>query len=283
MLLYSWSALYAWQIHLTVQVFDTSLYLGNAMMEIEIGIIVLFIMFLVYPQVKVPTDKRTSLKILWTQNQDWVVLQALGFVTLLGAFAWTIKGALTGFNGVIIHDLVLSRMDGQADSGHVFSYVSLIGLGLLSLWVYRDAIQTILIISLTVAIHECIWFVFFHLVYHSTTIMQNIAQGDFSYIFIAFSFLYVYHRTYKIPSGFIVTILAYLFYDIIWYMYGLPITVALTHTGSDLNAYVLTLYYLSLPVNGIEIGSWLILILGFMVTMIVQKLQYDTKKATILT
>ena len=180
-------------------------------------------------------------------------LDQIGAKALVSPLTW---------NG-LQYDILFARSSDTPNGSHVFSALGIPLVGLLVIYLYRDEFLGALASALIVGIHELFWEAFYYFDYAKylswnllTYVLKDIS---FSIMLILFILAWWKYPAQKIPFRImlppILVVLSFLFW---WQSIGFPITTINNYLYGQ-TVYNITEWWPSPFVNGIEVGSWVIL------------------------
>lgn len=175
----------------------------------------------------------------------------------------------------IIYDLIYARADGKADGAHIFSYVGIPIIIVLTAWRFKDIWLGYLVGGLLVAVHEIFWTSLYYLAYWpyiNFDSLTNLFKDFASFYPMLFLLLFAFmrYRPQKLGvNAFKVPFLVYGLYLLLWfflpklllgYEYYLPVT-TLNLWNDELvrTIWKQTIYWGTPLVDSLEVGSWVLL------------------------
>lgn len=184
-------------------------------------------------------------------------------------------------------DLVFARASGTPNGAHILTYLSIPALALVVVWKYHDVFLGLITGALFAAVHELIWIPAYYIAYWQyytgadlTDVLKDIS---FSVMLVLFVLTFIKYKYQKMSLRmFAVPILLYCWFVDGWFLiphlldpsfYGyLPVTV-LSNFNPVIGqtVYNLSPWYNDLLTGVLEITSWIMLQIGFVIVIVRRK------------
>lgn len=189
----------------------------------------------------------------WSDMLDMLIMLTMTGVAISVLISTPWRNPLT--QDGLIYDLFMARVNGQPDTAHAISYLTIPAIFWLTRLKTRDSWKSLLFSCVVVAINESLWYLMYYYSYRAIIDWAGEFWPDVTYYWLMLSFLTVWLLKYGRKKLWIIAALA-LAFDIIWGLLGSPITV--TNSRSMMVAYRITEYWGDWHVNALEVGHWLL-------------------------
>lgn len=169
------------------------------------------------------------------------------------------------------YDILFARASNTPDGAHVFSYLGIPMVGFAIVALYKDEFLGALTAAFIVALHEIPWTLMYYIQYgqYLNASLMIYVLKDISFLIMCSLFALAFFRYTKkiIPmQEFFVAGAIWYLALLAWYFIGFPIT-TINNYEYGTTIYHITKWWGSPFVNGIEVGSWVLVEVLVLATM----------------